>query len=141
LEEKLEENQKKNTPPIPQELLEKFKIPESKEIKFFPITTYRQDINPETENEKKLYEFINNDKENKLFPYFLQIDHIETSFINFNCYLDTSYLSSDLKLYLELYLELMFELPIINDDGSFVSHENVVMFLNNESIDYSNSLG
>eukprot|EP01125_Pyxidicula_operculata_P006346 TRINITY_DN2202_c0_g2_i3.p1 TRINITY_DN2202_c0_g2~~TRINITY_DN2202_c0_g2_i3.p1 ORF type:complete len:714 (+),score=176.41 TRINITY_DN2202_c0_g2_i3:1308-3449(+) len=76
----------------------------------------------------------------KKHKIFFEFDHLQSAFVYFNIYIDTSCLDSELRKYLELYLELMFELPIKRNGKSW-SHDKVVQVLTDITISYSNSIG
>eukprot|EP01080_Neovahlkampfia_damariscottae_P006879 gene6879-11041_t len=138
LSKKLEAAKEKNEQPIPNEILESFKVPDVKSISFIPVSTYRSNEKPIDEKTVKLQQILGDEKQD--IPYFVQFDHINTSFVEFKVFMDTSDLSEQLRLYLELYLECLFECPIEKKEVK-LTHEEVVQLLNDETVSFSNGTG
>jgi len=139
LEKDLQRAEELNNPPVSEEFLKSFKVPDVSSISFIPITTYRTDEKPTTEESTKLANYLEQEN-NKPFPFFVQYDHISSEFVSINVSLDTGNLSSDLRKYIELYLEVIFDSPL-NKNGVIIPHEEVVYQLDDQSVDHSNGCG
>lgn len=138
LEKELQENKKKNEEPIPDKVIEQFKIPDVNSIHFIPVTTYQTIGKIEDEDSKKLQKHL--DDEKKDFPMFIQFDQIPSDFIEITAYMDTSGMKDELRNYIELYLEAIFELPIKKGD-QLIPFEEVVYLLADETVTFSSGCG
>lgn len=73
-------------------------------------------------------------------PFFMQVHHIHSMFVELTVLLDTSVLPRELLLYLPLYLEVLYESPILRGD-ELVPYERVVNELEADTISSSADLG
>jgi len=139
LEQELKRAEIVNNPPVSEELLKRYKVPDVNSISFIPVVTYRTDEKPISEDSAKLAKFL--EQQNiKPYRFFIQYDHILSEFVSMTATLDTGRLDSNLRKYLELYLEVIFEIPLIKD-GKLISYEEVVYMLEDQSVDHGNGCG
>jgi Zn-dependent M16 (insulinase) family peptidase len=139
LEEELEKAEEINNPPVSEDLLKRYQVPDVNTISFIPVVTYRTDKEPESVEGQQLKQYL--EKENaKPHPFFVQYDHILSEFVSITLLMDSGKLSHEQRKYLELYLEVIFEAPQ-EKDGKIIPHEEVVYLLEDQSVDHSNGCG
>ncbi|PWN49324.1 hypothetical protein IE53DRAFT_388475 [Violaceomyces palustris] len=155
LEEKLEAAKKENDRDIPPEILSSFKVPSVDSIKWIPVGTARNEPmgkgaeEPETKAlvldtdlDKKVQAHVDSDGRDNL-PYFVQFDHVTSSFVTISLLISTANLPSHLRSHLNLYLSVLFSLPVTRLDGSGqkLTYEEVVKSLDEDTLEYEVSLG
>jgi Zn-dependent M16 (insulinase) family peptidase len=75
-------------------------------------------------------------------PFFLQVSHVPSAFVQIEAYLDTDPLPESLRAYLPLFREVLFECEILGDDKkSWQSVHTVVARLEDEMVGYGASQG
>ena len=133
LADKLDEAKAHNDRPIPDEILDGFKVPGTESIHFIPSTTARSGL-------AKKMGYLDNDIQKIIdkdgasdFPLFIHFEHIHTAFVHFSLVLNTSVIPLKLKPLLPVYLSNFFATPI-NRDGKRVEFEQVVMQLEKDTI-------
>ncbi|TKY89650.1 hypothetical protein EX895_001435 [Sporisorium graminicola] len=160
LEDKLEEAKKENDRPIPDEMLQQFKIPNTDSIKWIPVgtaqaapTTAGQQAKGETtaygiavqntadDLDKKVQAHVDADPAS--LPYFVQFDHVSSAFVSISLVFATTDLPKELRAQMQLYLSVLFSLPIVKQDGSnaALTYEQVVKGLDVDTLEYDVSLG
>ncbi|KAG2229893.1 Metalloenzyme, LuxS/M16 peptidase-like protein [Thamnidium elegans] len=136
LQKELDDAMAKNDAPIPNELLEGFKIPSASTIKFIDVITAR---NNDTSLSNQVQEYINKDNEADV-PLFIQFDHIKSHFVKISAHISASSIPSNLLPYTKLFLKAIFSLPI-EKDGQLIPYEDVVKGLGEDTMEYEASLG
>ncbi|GAA5796832.1 hypothetical protein HPULCUR_002210 [Helicostylum pulchrum] len=136
LQKKLDDAMAKNDAPIPNELLEGFKIPSASTIKFIDVVTAR---NNDTSLSNGVQEYINKDNEADV-PLFIQFDHIKSHFVKVSAHISASSIPSNLLPYTKLFLKAIFSLPV-EKDGQLIPYEDVVKGLGEDTMEYDASLG
>ena len=144
-ERALELAKEENEKPIPSEMLTSFKVPDVALVPQIPVIVARYENGKVTAAsvvknsvEQKVDGDLSKLKQLPAFPIFFS--HIESTFVEFNIFLDTQNLDAKLRPYLGLYLDLMFSLPIEHGDVTF-NHEQVVKGLNEDTVSYWNEIG
>ncbi|KAI7895483.1 Metalloenzyme, LuxS/M16 peptidase-like protein [Mucor mucedo] len=136
LQKQLDDAMAKNDTPIPNELLEGFKIPSAATIKFINVVTAR---NNDTTLSNEVQEHVNKDNSADV-PLFIQFDHVKSHFVKLSAHISASSIPSKLLPYTKLYLKAIFSLPI-EKDGQLISFEDVVKGLEEDTVEYDASLG
>ena len=135
LAQKLQEAQDQNNRPIPEELIESFKIPSPDSIHFFETVSARSGLAKKLgTSQTKIQQII--DKDENGLPLFVHFEHIPTSFVHFGLALGTSNLPTELKPLLGIYLTNFFNTPVIRD-GKRIEFEQVITKLEQDTIEYT----
>ncbi|CAG8536114.1 8053_t:CDS:10 [Ambispora leptoticha] len=134
----LNEAMEKNETPAPPELIENFPIPNVDNIPLIKVTFGRNPPDPRFQN--PVQEHLDKDAKATI-PYFIQYDHIRSSFIKVSIYVTTAAIPPNLRLYLELYLNSFYSLPIVRPDGTRLTYEEVTKELNENTILYDYCIG
>jgi Zn-dependent M16 (insulinase) family peptidase len=132
---KLQEAKDKNDKPIPQDMMERLKVPGTESIHFFETTTARSGLAkklgvPDNSIQKII------DKDEKGSPLFIHFEHISTSFVHFSLTLGTATVPTELKPLIGVYLNNFFTSPVTRD-GKRVEFEQVTTSLEQDTIEYS----
>ncbi|XP_011407072.2 PREDICTED: uncharacterized protein C05D11.1-like [Amphimedon queenslandica] len=137
----LEDSIKQNEAPPPDDVVSSLPVPSTDSISFHPINVLaNHNVGGASETpEGGVSEMLNRFPVGKL-PFFLQVNHIKTKFVEFSAVLDTSGLPKRLRFYLSLYSELLFESPVLRN-GELIPYETVVKELQANTISHSSSLG
>jgi Zn-dependent M16 (insulinase) family peptidase len=132
---KLQEAKDENDKPIPPEIMEKLNVPGTESIHFFETTTARSGLAKKlgTSN-NKIQQIV--DKDENGLPLFIHFEHIPTSFVHFGLALGTSTVPTELKPLLGVYLTNFFATPVLRD-GKRIEFEQVIMSLEQDTIEYS----
>ncbi|ORY16226.1 zinc metalloprotease-like protein [Clohesyomyces aquaticus] len=135
LAQKLEEAKAENDKPIPEEILEKLKVPGTESIHFFDTITARSGLAKKMGSlDNKIQKVIDKDENGQ--PLFIHFEHIPTSFVHFGLALGTSSVPVELKPLLGVYLTNFFATPIMKD-GKRIEFEQVITVLEQDTIEYS----
>ncbi|KAG9001081.1 hypothetical protein FRB93_012461 [Tulasnella sp. JGI-2019a] len=139
----LEEAKKEHERPIPSGMLTSFKVPELSSISWIPVESAwnrKQDM-PSTLSriENALQEHVA--KDTTQLPFFVEFDHVKSTFVNINAYLSTADLPDRLRPYLSIYLASFYSLPVTRADGTKLAHEEVIKQLDNYTVSYDSALG
>lgn len=139
LAKKLADAKAENDKPIPDEILEKLKVPGTESIHFFETTTARSGLAKQAGIlDNKFQKII--DKDEAGSPLFIHFEHIPTNFVHFSLILGTGSVPLHLKPLLIVYLTNFFNTPI-KRDGKRIEFEQVVTELEQDTIEYSAESG
>jgi Zn-dependent M16 (insulinase) family peptidase len=140
LDEEIEKAQKENNTPIPDELIEGFKIPRIENVKFIDtaLAVYRSRFQHPVRERNEVERYLDQQPSNH--PFNLVFSHTATSFVTISLYLTTKDLPAHLLPYLECYTDLFFALPILRQ-GDVIEYEKVVEELNEISVDHDARVG
>eukprot|EP00743_Colponemidia_sp_Colp-15_P003789 GILK01004087.1.p1 GENE.GILK01004087.1~~GILK01004087.1.p1 ORF type:complete len:1022 (-),score=207.76 GILK01004087.1:87-3122(-) len=119
----------------PAGVIERLSVPNVENIPFIPIhpiRNHRQPLNLTPPDNVRL--------DLSDIPFFMQVDHLQTSFVTVSAIYDTSSLSTGLRLYLPLFCSVLFQLPLVRN-GVTLSHEDVIKELQAETVTYSADIG
>ena len=120
---------------IPNELLAKFKVPDTNSIHFLQTLTARSGAaRQEKELENPIQDII--DRTSSPSQLFLHFEHITTNFVHISVILGIDSIPIQLRPMLVLYRENLFASPI-RRDGRVIDFEQVVMELEKDTISYS----
>ncbi|KIV99201.1 uncharacterized protein PV09_09152 [Verruconis gallopava] len=133
---KLEEAKAENDRPIPDEILDSFKIPGTESIKFISSITARSGLAKQMGHlDNEIQKIVDEDGAND-FPLFIHFEHIQTNFVHLSLILNTSVVPLKLKPLLSMYLMNFFSTPI-EKNGKRMEFEQVVMALEKDTITYT----
>ncbi|KAF5295450.1 hypothetical protein FQA39_LY13111 [Lamprigera yunnana] len=127
-EDELEKAIEFNETPPPESMLTCVPIPKVDSIIFHEVSRYTTD----SSNRKHL------DLSNT--PVFTYFDHLKSSFVYIMALMDTSHISSDLRLYIPLLLETLLESPL-ERDGVIISYEDVIAQLQDDTVSAGKGIG
>lgn len=135
LERKVEEAQKENNAPIPDEIIEGFKIPRIENVQFIDTiaAVYRPSSDHSQIERNKVEQYL--DQHSSDHPYNLVFSHTSSAFVTIVLYLTTKDIPGQLLPYLECYTDLFFSLPVMRN-GKIVEYGKVVEELNEIAIDH-----
>ncbi|SPO40740.1 related to Zn2+-dependent endopeptidase, insulinase superfamily [Pseudozyma flocculosa] len=152
LADKLEAAKKENDREIPDELLKSFKIPSVDSIQWIPVGSARNEPVAKDQEaskaavmaadlDRKVQAHV--DADGETLPFFVQFDHVDSSFVTISVLVSTSDVPAELRSHLHLYLSVMFSLPVTCQDGSqrSMTYEEVVKGLDEDTLEYSVALG
>ncbi|KAF1984496.1 putative zinc metalloprotease [Aulographum hederae CBS 113979] len=135
LAEKLDVMKAENDKEVPEEILEKFKIPETDSIHFIPSTTARSGLAKKMGvPDNDVQQII--DKDDSDTPLFIHFEDIPTNFVHFSLLINTSSIPVELKPLLPLYLVNFFVTPVNKDDKD-IGFEEMIMRLEQDTIQYN----
>lgn len=134
LSEKLKQAQEENDRPIPDSLLEQFKVPNTDSIHFIRTTTARSGA------ARKLGKLDNDiqrliDKDDDGSPLFVHFEHIPSNFVRISMSMCTGGIPIELKPLITLYLANFFTTPVMRG-AKRVEFEDVVLDLERETVYY-----
>jgi Zn-dependent M16 (insulinase) family peptidase len=135
LAKKLEETKAENDKPIPQEIMERLKVPSTESIHFYETVTARAGLAKKLGTLDNKYQKII-DKAEDGSPLFIHYEHIPTSFVHFGLALGTATVPTELKPLLGVYLTNFFATPIMKD-GKRIEFEQVITSLEQDTIEYT----
>jgi Zn-dependent M16 (insulinase) family peptidase len=139
LARKLEEAKAENDKPVPDSVIEKFEIPNTDSIHFFPTITARagaaKEMGPIDNHVQKIV-----DADTESTPLFIHFEHIPSNFVHCNITVSTAGVAQELKPLLAVYLLNFFNTPILRD-GSKIEFEQVVMELEKDTVVYDIDTG
>ena len=140
LERKIEEAQKENNTPIPDEHIKGFKIPKIENVRFIDtnLAVYKPSSEAKGKDRNEIERYL--DQHASSHPFNLVFSHTPTSFVTISLYVTTKDLPAHLLPYLECYTDLFFALPILRD-GDVVDYEKVVEELNQISVNHYAKVG
>ncbi|KAN0061466.1 hypothetical protein ACQY0O_006313 [Thecaphora frezii] len=152
LADQLEAAKKENDREIPDELLKSFKIPDVESIQWIPVGSARNEPVAEQQQTSKAEVLVGDldrkvqahvDADGQTLPFFVQFDHVDSSFVTISLLISTSDLPAEVRSHLHLYLSVMFSLPVTRQDGSqrSMTYEEVVKGLDEDTLEYSVALG
>jgi Zn-dependent M16 (insulinase) family peptidase len=139
MKQKVEEAQKQNHVPIPEGIIQEFKIPNIEDIKFIETTNAVYVAQSKTRGQRNAIE-RHLDSDPSDYPINLVFSHTSTHFVTLNLYITTKDIPAELLPYLWIYLTSFFSLPIMRD-GKLVGYENVVNEINRLTTDVDSGLG
>lgn len=134
LQDKLAEAKAENDREIPQEIIRKFKVPDTSSIHFIPTTTARSGAARKLGRlENPIQSIVDSDDNGpKLFIHF---EHVETSFVHLTLLLGTETIPVALRPLLSIYLENFFNSPLLRK-GQVIEFEQVIMELEKDTVSY-----
>jgi Zn-dependent M16 (insulinase) family peptidase len=133
-ERRLAEAKAENNREIPQELLERFKVPETKSIHFIKTITARSGAARMMGRlENPIQKII--DQEKSELPLFIHFEHLPTNFVHLKLILGTEAVPVSLRPLLCIYLENFFSSPVLRD-GKRVEFEQIIMDLEKDTVGY-----
>ena len=138
LEKKLLDAKAENDKDIPKEILQQFKVPSTRSIKFINTTTARSGA------ARKLGRLDNNiqaliDADTDL-PLFIHFEHVQSNFAQLHLIISTQSVPISLRPLLLVYLENMFASPI-ERNGQRIEFDRVIIELEKDTVDYGIGLG
>lgn len=133
-ERKLAEAKAENSKEIPKDLLERFKVPDTKSIHFINTTTARSGAARDIGRlDNPIQEIVDGEKSD--LPLFVHFEHVPTNFVHVNLILGTEFIPTSLRPLLCIYLENFFSSPVLRD-GKRVEFEQVIMDLEKDTVGY-----
>lgn len=133
-ERRLAEAKTENDKEIPKELLEHFKVPETKSIHFIDTITARSGAARRMGSlENPIQKIVDHDKTE--LPLFIHFEHVPTNFAYINLILGTESVPISLRPLLCIYLESFFTSPVARD-GKRIEFEQVIMDLERDTVGY-----
>lgn len=133
-EKKLAQAKAENDKEIPQEILGRFKVPDTKSIHFIDTITARSgEARKMGRLENQIQKVIDEDKID--LPLFIHFEHIQSNFIHLTLILGTESIPVPLRPLLSIYLENFFNSPVLRD-GKRLEFEQVIMDLEKETVGY-----
>jgi len=145
LAQKLDEANEQNNTPVPDGMVQQFEVPQVSSITFIPVASaFYPPVEKDGGSKRGPADAELQSTLDSLCPshppFYLQVDHVRSDFIEIRVVLNTDPLPPRLKLYLELYLEAAYSLPTVRD-GAVVPYEQLVQELQDQTVGYGNSLG
>ncbi|KAG9302935.1 hypothetical protein G9A89_022352 [Geosiphon pyriformis] len=138
LDNLLEEAKNKNEVPVPPEIIEGFPIPQVEHIPLISVVTGRNQ--PILLFDNPVQDYLNQDSKVEP-PYFIQYDHIRSSFVSISILISTTAVPAELRPYLEIFLDSFYSLPLNRPDGTKLTYEEVIKELNEDTVHYNYGLG
>ena len=133
-ERKLAEAKAENSKEIPKDLLERFKVPDTKSIHFINTTTARSGAARDIGRlHNPIQEIVDGEKSD--LPLFVHFEHVPTNFVHVNLILGTESIPTSLRPLLCIYLENFFSSPVLRD-GKRVEFEQIIMDLEKDTVGY-----
>lgn len=133
-ERKLAEAKAQNNREIPKELLERFKVPDTKSIHFIDTITARSGAAKGMGRlENPIQDIV--DREKTDLPLFIHFEHVETNFVHLNLIFGTESIPISLRPLLGIYLENFFSTPVLRD-GKRVEFEQIIKDLEKDTVGY-----
>ncbi|KDQ63640.1 hypothetical protein JAAARDRAFT_29668 [Jaapia argillacea MUCL 33604] len=142
----LEEAKKEHEKEIPRAVLEGFKVPDVKSIRWIGVGSWME-VGRGRERggggrrvgDEALGRHVGRDGEE--VPFFVQYDHVQSDFVTIHAFFSLSSLPNRLRPYMSTYLSSFFSLPVNTSTGIKLSHEQVVDRLDDETVSYDVNLG
>ncbi|KAL4890916.1 Metalloenzyme, LuxS/M16 peptidase-like protein [Aspergillus ambiguus] len=135
LAEKLEKAKAENDKEIPQDMLEKFRIPGVESIHFVETITARSGAalkagRPDHQAQQAV------DADGSDMPLFIHFEHIPSSFVQLSLIISAQSVPVQLRPLLSIYTEAFFNLPVERDGGT-INFEQVVVELERDTVGYT----
>lgn len=135
LGERLKAAKLKNDEPIPEELIERWKVPGTESIHFIESDTARTGQGRKAGVPAgKAQKFIDSVPKTDIEPFF-QFEDIPSNFVHITIHLGTSGVPKDLKPLMPIFSDNFFNTHIMRD-GNLINFEQVVMELEKDTISY-----
>ncbi|ETW86965.1 Metallo peptidase M16 [Heterobasidion irregulare TC 32-1] len=129
--------------PIPKEIITAFPVPDVKSIAWIPVESAQEPGIGRTSRvplpETDLARHVARDGEE--LPFFVQYDHVKSDFISINAHFSLAKLPNHLRPYLSTYIQSFFSLPVSRHNGEYLTHEEVVDKLEDETVSHEIGLG
>ncbi|KAF8622884.1 hypothetical protein AX15_006649 [Amanita polypyramis BW_CC] len=130
--------------PIPKEMITRLPLPSVKSISWIPVQSVQEQgigrpsrsVHPSSTT---LLKHIASD--GLPLPFFVQYDHVESSFVSIHAFFSLNKLPTRLKPLISTYLTTFFSLPVIRQSGERLTHEEVINQLDDETVSYEVGLG
>ncbi|KAG8934409.1 hypothetical protein FRC02_010043 [Tulasnella sp. 418] len=141
----LEDAKKEHEKEIPKEVLTSFPVPDVKSIRWIDVQSARNEPSGDKVGKNanvtsaELDKHIASDKTE--VPFFVEFDHVQSSFVTISAYLSTAEIPERLRPYLSAYLSSFYSLPVTRSDGTKLTHEEVVNQLDDLTVSYDTGLG
>ncbi|PBK77299.1 hypothetical protein ARMSODRAFT_874850 [Armillaria solidipes] len=139
----LEDAKAEHDLPIPTEVLTKFPIPDVKSISWIPVQSLQEPgkgrRSAPGRTETSLSQHVHNDGSD--LPFFIQYDHVESDFVTVHGYFSLAKVPHHLRPHISTYLSAFFALPVQRQSGEWLSHEEVINKLDDETVSYEVGLG
>ncbi|EIN14202.1 hypothetical protein PUNSTDRAFT_49027 [Punctularia strigosozonata HHB-11173 SS5] len=141
---KLEAAKSEHDRPIPSDILTSFPVPNVKSISWIPVQSLqeagkgretRRTPVPNEELTKHVH------AHGSPLPFFVQYDHVKSDFVTVHALFSLEKLPNHLRLYVSTYLSSFFSLPVRRASGEYLTHEQVINQLDDETVSYEVSLG
>ncbi|KAI5480305.1 zinc metalloprotease [Pseudohyphozyma bogoriensis] len=134
---KVEDAQKENDKPIPDEIIKKFKVPDVRGIDWIKVDSARsKGVATDVKKENRAQQAV--DADGAELPLFVQFDHIQSNFIEIAILLFPDASSSKtVRTLLPVYIDTFFSLPVTRADGTELGFEEVVTQLDADTLSYS----
>lgn len=138
LDKKLTAAKAENEVEIPNEVLERFEIPGTRSIHFITTITARSGAARAMGSlENPIQKMIDQDSD---LPLFIHFEHIQSNFANLTVVLGTDLVPIALRPMLSIYMDNFFSSPM-QQDGTIVDFEKVIMGLERETVGYEIDAG
>ncbi|KAK2461846.1 hypothetical protein APHAL10511_006309 [Amanita phalloides] len=143
-QEILENAKAEHGKPIPNEVITRFPLPSVKSICWIPVQSVQQrgigrPSQTTLRSPSTLFEHITAD--GSTLPFFVQYDHVESSFVSIHAYFSLDKVPARLKPLISTYLTAFFSLPVVRHSGNRLTHEEVINRLDDETVSYDVGLG
>ncbi|CDK28581.1 unnamed protein product [Kuraishia capsulata CBS 1993] len=134
LKKRLEQAQKMNDAPIPDEILLKFGQPDPEKIHFNITTSVGAGLNKDVPQDgaHPAYKHIQEDSPKNL-PLYFDFERIPSEFLAVNVLLSSTAVPTELLPYLDV-MSSIFSLPLVTEDGTEIPFEQVVKQLKKETV-------
>lgn len=140
----LENAKAEHDKPIPEDILTSFPVPNVNSISWIPVQSVQERgigrshptmaISP-----SELSGHIETDGD--VLPFFVQYDHVESDFVSIHALFSLDKLPNRLRPHISTYLSAFFSLPVKRQSGEYLTHEQVINKLDNETVSYEVGLG
>jgi Zn-dependent M16 (insulinase) family peptidase len=142
-EKVFEEAKAEHARPIADEIIAQFPLPSVKSISWIPVQSIQEPGIGRTSHlppsSTPLSKYVTSD--GSPLPFFVQYDHVESSFVSIHAFLSLEKLPRRLKPLVSTYLISFFSLPVIRQSGERLNHEGVINKLDDETVSYDAGLG
>ncbi|KAG6820112.1 hypothetical protein H0H93_005259 [Arthromyces matolae] len=143
-EEELEAAKAEHDQPIPTELLTSFPVPDVKSIAWIPVKSL-QEVGIGRPSQRlvsapaDLKKHVTSD--GLPLPFFVQYDHVQSDFVSVHGIFSLAKLPRRLRPLVSTYLSSFFSLGVKRECGEYLTHEQVVNKLDDETVSYEVGLG
>ncbi|KAG6337340.1 hypothetical protein ID866_1765 [Astraeus odoratus] len=143
-EKDLEVAKQEHEKPIPKDILTSFPVPDVKSISWIPVESALEmgkslELARGNAPESSLAKHIESD--GSPLSMFVQYDHVKSDFVSIHAYFSLANVPDRLRPYISTYLAAFFALPIKRVSGEYLSHEEVINKLDDETVAYEAALG
>lgn len=122
-----------NDKEVPQEVLERFEVPNISSIHFINTTTARSGAARKMDPlQNPAQQVIDKDSD---LPLFIHFEHVQSNFVYLTLVLGTEAIPVSLRPLLTIYMENFFSTPILRD-GKSIDFEQVIMELERDTVGY-----